>query len=55
MVVAFQRCPHCNSVFRLKDTPFAFIHPFVEGKIKWKRRLEGGRQLGEIFFGASED
>lgn len=54
-VVAFQRCPHCNSVFRLKDTLFAFFHPSVEGKIKWKRRLEGGWQLGEIFFGASED
>lgn len=54
-MAAFRRCPHCNRVFRLKDSLFAFIHPFMEGKIKWKRRLEGGWQLGEIFFGALED
>lgn len=54
-VTAFRRCPHCNRVFRLKDSLFAFMFPFMDGKIKWKRRLEGGWQLGEIFFGASED
>lgn len=55
VVAIFQNGRNGESMFCLKKTPFAFIYPFIVGKMKWKTEPGRWRQLAEIVLESSED